>query len=67
MIATLEKLNVIYAQEQKNMPLVIKKVPFTTTLTTEVITVTLNIYSLSIMNYLIKHYLVSTQSKVTPK
>ena len=67
MIATLEKLNVIYAQEQKNMPLVTKKVPFTTTLTTEVITVTLNIYSLSIMNYLIKHYLVSTQSKVTPK
>ena len=67
MIATLEKLNVIYAQEQKNMPLVIKKVPFTTTLTNEVITVTLNIYSLSIMNYLIKHYLVSTQSKVTPK
>ena len=67
MIATLEELNVIYAQEQKNMPLVIKKVPFTTTLTNEVITVTLNIYSLSIMNYLIKHYLVSTQSKVTPK
>ena len=67
MIATLEKLNVIYAQEQKNMPLVIKKVPFATTLRTEVITVTLNIYSLSIMNYLIKHYLVSTQSKVTPK
>ena len=32
------KLSVIYAQEQKNMPVVIKKVPFTTLLTTAVTT-----------------------------
>ena len=67
MIATLEKLNVIYAQEQRSMPVVIKKVPFTTIFTTTVITATLKIYSISIMIYLIKHYLVSTQSKLTPK
>ena len=49
------------------MPVVIKEVPFTTILTTAVITAILEIYSVSIMIHLIKHYLVSTQSKVTPK
>ena len=34
MIVTLEKLSVIYAQEQKNMLVVMKEVPFTTLLRT---------------------------------
>ena len=38
MIVIMEKLNVIYAQEQKNMLVVIKEVPFTTILRTAVIT-----------------------------
>ena len=67
MKVTLEKLNVIYAQEQKSMMIVIKEVPFTTILRTVVITAILKIYSFSIIIHLIKHYLVSTQSKVTPK
>ena len=46
---------------------VIKKVPFTTILSTEVITAILKVYSVSMMIHLIKHYLVSTQPKVTPK
>ena len=65
MIVTLEKRNVIYSQEQRNMPVVIKKVPFTTILATAIITATLKIYFVSIMIHLIKHYWVSTQSKVT--
>ena len=44
MIVTFVKLNIIYAQEQKNMPVVIKKVPFTTILTTAVITAVLKIF-----------------------
>ena len=67
MIVTLEKLSVIYAQEQKNMLVVMKEVPFMTILRTAVITAKLKIYLVSIMIHLIKHYLVSTQSKVTPK
>ena len=67
MIVTLEKLNVIYAQEQKNMLVVMKEVPFMTILRTAVITAILKIYPVSIMIHLIKHYSVSTQSKVTPK
>ena len=55
MIVTLEKLNVTYAQEQKNTLVVIKKVLFTTTLTSVVVTVRLKIYSAPIMIYLIKH------------
>ena len=55
MIVTLEKLNVTYAQEQNNTLVVIKKVLFTTTLTSVVITVRLKIYSAPIMIYLIKH------------
>ena len=43
MLVTLTKLNVIYAQEQKNIPVVIKKVPFTTILATAVITAILKI------------------------
>ena len=66
-IFKLEKLNVIYAQEQKSMLLVMKEVPFMTILRTAVITAILKIYSVSIIIHLIKHYLVSTQSKVTPK
>ena len=62
MIVTLAKLNVIYAQEQKNMLVVINKVPFTTILTTVVVTAILKIYSVSITIDFIKHYLVSTQS-----
>ena len=58
MIVTLEKLSVLYAQAQNNMLVVMKEVPFTTILRTAVI---------SIMIYLIKHYLVSTHSKGTPK
>ena len=65
MIVTLEKRNGTYAQKQKNMHVVIRKVPFMTILTTAVITATLKIYSVSIMIHFIKHYLVSTQSKVT--
>ena len=38
MIVTLAKLKVIYAQEQKNMLVVINKVPFMTILTTAVVT-----------------------------
>ena len=67
MIVTLEKLSVIYAQEQKNMLVVIKEVPFTTISRTAVVTAILKINSVSIMIHLIKHYLVPTQSKVTPK
>ena len=66
-IVTLEKLSKIYAQEQKNMIVVMKEVPFMIILRTVVITAILKIYSVSIMIHLIKHYLVSTQSKVTPK
>ena len=58
MIVTLEKLSVIYAQAQNNMLVVMKEVPFKNILRTAVI---------SIMIYFIKHYLVSTQSKVTWK
>ena len=67
MIVTLEKLSVIYAQEQKNMLVVIKEVPFTTISRTAVVTAILKINSVSIMIHLIKHYLMPTQSKVTPK
>ena len=67
MIVTLEKLSVIYAQEPKNMLVVMKEVPFMTILRTAVITAILKIYPVSIMIHLIKHYSVSTQSKVTPK
>ena len=67
MIVTLEKLSVIYAQEQKNMLVVIKEVPFTTISRTAVVTAILKINSVSIMIHLIKHYIVLTQSKVTPK
>ena len=49
------------------MPVVIKKVPFATILATAVITAILKVYSVSIMIDLIKHYLVSTKSRVTPK
>ena len=58
---------VIYAQEHKNMPEVITNVPFRTILTTTVITAILKIYSDDKMIYLVKHYLVSIQSKVTLK
>ena len=67
MIVKLEKLNVTYAQERKNMLAVMKEVPFMTILRTAVITAILKIFSVSIMIHLIKHYSVSTQSKVTPK
>ena len=40
----MEKLNVIYAPEQKKMLVVIKKVSITTILTTVVITVTENLF-----------------------
>ena len=63
MIVTLEKLSVIYAQEQKNMLVVMKEVPFMTILRTAVITAILKIYPVSIMIHLIKHYSVSTQPK----
>ena len=66
-IVTLEKLRKIYAQEQKSMIAVMKEVPFMIILRTVVITAILKIYSVSIMIHLIKHYLISTQSKVTPK
>ena len=66
-IVTLEKLRKIYAQEQKSMIVVMKEVPFMIILRTVVITAILKIYSVSIMIHLIKHYLISTQSKVTPK
>ena len=66
-IVTLEKPNAIYAQEQKNMSVVIKEVPFTTVLGTAVVAAILKIFSVSIMIPLIKHYLVSSPSKVTPK
>ena len=49
MIVTLEKLSVIYAQEQKNMLVVMKEVPFMTILRTAVITAILKIYPVSIM------------------
>ena len=62
MIVTFAKVNIIYEQEQKNMPAVIKKMSFTTTLEIAVITAVLKIYSVSIMIHLIKHYLVPTQS-----
>ena len=62
MIVTFVKLNIIYAQEQKNMPVVIKKVSFTTILATAAITAVLKIYSVSIMILLIKHCLVPTKS-----
>ena len=66
-IVTLEKLSKIYAQEQKNMIVVMKEVPFMIILRTVVITAILIIYAVLIMIHLIKHYLVSAQSKVTPK
>ena len=64
MIVPLEKLNVIYAQEQKNMPVVIKKVLFTAILTTAVITVTLKIYFVSIIIYLKSINSVQSNTKV---
>ena len=67
MMVTLEKLSAIYAQEQKNMLVVMKEVPSRTILRTTVTTAIVKINSVSIMIHLIKHYLVSTQSKVTPK
>ena len=67
MIVTLEKLNIIYAQERMNMLAVMKEVPFMTMLRTAVITGILKIFSVSIIIHLIKHYSVSTQSEVTPK
>ena len=51
----------------ENMLVVMKEVPFTTILRTAVITAISKINSVSIMIHLIKHYLVSTQSRVTPK
>ena len=67
MIIALEKLSLIYAQEQKNMLVAMKKVPFTTILRTVVNTAILKIYYVSIMIHLIKHCLVATDSKVTLK
>ena len=67
MTVTLVKLNVIYAQEHKNMPVVIKKRPFTIILAAVVITAILKFYSVSIIIHLIKHYLVLTRSEVTSK
>ena len=67
MIVKLEKLNVTYAQERKNMLAVMKEVPFMTILRPAVIIAILKIFSVSIMIHLIKHYSVSTQSKATPK
>ena len=67
MIIALEKLSLIYAQEQKNMLVVMKEVPFTTTLRIAVTTAILKIYYVSIMIHLIKHCLVATDSKVTLK
>ena len=67
MIVTLAKLNRTYAQEQKNMPVVIKKVSITTTLTTAVITTILKFYFASKIIHMIKHYLVSIKSKATTK
>ena len=66
-ITTLAKLNVIYRQEKKNILVITKKLPFTTILTTAIIKVIFKIFSVSIMIHLIKYYLVSIQSKVTPK
>ena len=51
----------------ENMLVVMKEVPFTTILRTAVITAISKINSVSIMIHLITHYLVSTQSRVTPK
>ena len=67
MIVTSEKPNVIYAQEQKKILVVIKEKPFTTILGNAAVAAILKIFSVSIMIPLIKHYLVSTPSKVTPK
>ena len=67
MIIALEKLSLIYAQEQKNMLVAMKEVPFTTILRTVVNTAILKIYYVSIMIHLIKHCLVATDSKVTLK
>ena len=68
MIVTLEKLNIIYAQEQKSMPVVMKEVPFMAICAIyAVITAILKIYYISIMIHLLRQYLLSTQSKVTPK
>ena len=58
---------VIYAQEGKSMLAVMKDVPFMTILRTAVVIAILKILSVSLMIHLIKHYSVSTQSKVTPK
>ena len=55
-----EKSSVIYAQEQKDMLVMMKEVPFTTILRTAVITAILKIYSVSIMIHFLKHYLVSS-------
>ena len=59
-VVTLAKLNVIYAQEQKNMLVVTKEVPFATILTTAVFTGIFKIYSFSIMIH-------SKQYQVSPK
>ena len=55
MIVTLEKLNIIYAQEQKSMPVVMKEVPFMAICAIyAVITAILKIYYISIMIHLLK-------------
>ena len=55
-----EKSSAIYAQEKKDMLVMMKEVPFTTILRTAVITAILKIYSVSIIIHFLKHYLVSS-------
>ena len=62
-IVTLEKLNVIYAQGQKNMLVVMKEVPFTAILRVAVVKAKMKIVSISIMIHLIKHYLYQLSPK----
>ena len=62
-IVTLEKLNVIYAQGQKNMLVVMKEAPFTAILRVAVVKAKMKIVSISIMIHLIKHYLYQLSPK----
>ena len=61
MIFTLARVNIIYAQEQKNMLVVTKEMPMKIAISRDV----LKIYFFSIMIQLIKHYLTLLEPKVT--
>ena len=64
MIVTLEKLNVIYAQERKNMLVVMKDVQFMTILRTAAITTIMKIFPVSFDKALFRINSVQSNTKI---